>query len=101
MEIKSVKFDKVNKNTKNQFQKSAKINYIQPIASAKCLNRRENNRISSSVDNNKLKYNNCRRVCNNRKIIVKKTTTFQGQHLRVKIFQNVSNQLLNFDSMGK
>lgn len=94
MEIKSAEFDKVNKNTKNRFQQSAKINYNYPIASAKCLNQRKNNRLCRR-DNN-----NCCRVCNNRKIIVKKTI-FQGQYLRIQVFQNVANQLLNFESMEK
>lgn len=97
MEIKSAELDKVKKNTKNQFQKSAKINYIHPIASAKCLNHRTNNRLSRR-DNN----NYCCRVCNNRRLIVRKSTTYvQGQYLRIQVFQNVANQLVNFDSMEK
>lgn len=94
MEINSAEFDKVNKNTKNKFQKSAKVNCIHRIASAKCLNRRTNTRQSCS-DNN---TNNCCR--NNRKVYCKKTT-FQGQYLRIQVFQNVPNQLVNFDSMEK
>lgn len=99
MENKSVEFDKVNKNTKNQFQKSAKINYIRAIASAKYLNQRKNNRISCRDNNNNYC---CRVLCSNknRRIIVKKTL-FQGQHLRIQIFQNVASQLVNFDSMEK
>lgn len=85
MEIKSAEFDKVKKIAKNQFRKSSKINYANPIASAKCL---KYQRLSHRD------YNN-----SSRKIIVKKTPTFQGQCLRMQVFQNVENRLLNFDNI--
>jgi len=91
MENKSVQFEKVYKKNKNQFQKSAKINYIHLITSAKCLKQTKNIQLSRSNNNS------CCRVCNNRKI---HRHSFQGQFLRIQVFQNVSNQL-NFDSMEK
>ncbi len=79
MEIKRAAFDKVTKITNYQFPQTSKINYIQLIASAKCLNRSRNNRLYCC---NNYRWNN--RVCN------KKKTTFQGQQKKYSM-QNLES----------